>query len=126
MERLKNKSLNQDENEDEVKEEVPSVVPEEQKILTPMQFDELKKSSEMNFKNISQEQNTNIEETFISAGFKLLSEIRIGKTGIDYLAVSKSEIAILQLDTKDGNWMASEDKIGDELPVWFSEEERKY
>lgn len=126
MERLKNKSLNQDDNEDEVKEEVPSVVPEEQKILTPMQFDELKKSSEMNFKNISQEQNTNIEETFISAGFKLLSEIRIGKTGIDYLAVSKSEIAILQLDTKDGNWMASEDKIGDELPVWFSEEERKY
>ena len=55
-------------------------------------------------------------------GFKLLSEIRIGSTGIDYLGVAKDKIALIQLDTTEGNWFASEDKVeGNNAPVWFSE-----
>ncbi len=77
---------------------------------------------DMNFKNISEEENIQMEHTLISAGFKLLSEIRIGSTGIDYLGVAKDKLAIVQLDTTDGNWFASEDMVeGNKTPVWFSE-----
>ncbi len=117
MERLKNKN-----NDTEVKEDKPSV---EQKILTPMQFDNAKSNTEMNFKNISTEQNNMMEGILVGAGFKLLSEIRIGQTGIDYLGVSKDGISIIQLDTTNGNWMASEDDVGNIMPVWFSEDKQK-
>ena len=77
---------------------------------------------DMNFKNISDEENAVMEHDIISAGFKLLSEIRIGSTGIDYLGVAKDKLVVVQLDTTDGNWFASEDKVeGNETPVWFSE-----
>ena len=126
MEKLKTKSLDEAVQEAEKVEEVKEEEMSQDKILTSVQFDEKQSLTDMNFKNISEEQNLKIEEVFVSAGFKLLSEIRIGKTGIDYLGVAKDGITILQLDTKAGNWMASEDRIDDELPVWFSEEERKY
>ncbi|MGN0929774.1 MAG: hypothetical protein ACI4N3_03990 [Alphaproteobacteria bacterium] len=120
MERLKNKTPDEKE---EVEEPAKKT---EKKILTPVQFDEVKSDVEMNFKTITPEQNSVMEETLVSAGFKLLSEIRIGKTGIDYLGVSKSGISIIQLDTKEGNWMASEDNVGGVMPVWFSEDKQKY
>lgn len=118
MERLKNKNTDEEEEE--------PVKKKEQSILMPIQFDKAKNDVEMNFKTITPEQNVVIEETLVSAGFKLLSEIRIGKTGIDYLGVSKSGITIIQLDTKEGNWMASEDNVGGLMPVWFSEDKQKY
>ena len=63
-----------------------------------------------------------MEQTLISSGFKLLSEIRIGSTGIDYLGVAKDKLVVVQLDTTEGNWFASEDKVeGNDAPVWFSE-----
>lgn len=120
MERLKNK--NESDNETEEK---PEIKTPEQKILTPMQFDEAKSNTEMNFKNISTEQNNMMEGILVGAGFKLLSEIRIGQTGIDYLGVSKDGISIIQLDTTNGNWMASEDDVGNIMPVWFSEDKQK-
>ncbi|MBD5405562.1 hypothetical protein HDR59_03375 [bacterium] len=112
MERLKNKNSDEEEKT-------------EKRILTPAQFDTVKKESDMNFKNITSEQNEIMEGILVGAGFKLLSEIRIGKTGIDYLGVSKSGISIIQLDTTNGNWMASEDDVGNIMPVWFSEDKQK-
>lgn len=96
-----------------------------QKILEPMQFDGKGKNpllQNMNFKKITPEDNSAMERILIGAGFKLLSEIRIGTTGIDYLAVGKEKLVVVQLDTTDGNWSASEDVVeGSNGPVWFGE-----
>ena len=76
----------------------------------------------MNYKKITEEQNMIFENILIDAGFKLLSEIRIGETGIDYLGISKEQIAIIQVDTESGKWMANEELIGDnKYPLWYSE-----
>ncbi len=102
-----------------------------EKLLSKVEFSkpldaEKVEKIDMNFKNISEEENNVMEQIVISAGFKLLSEIRIGSTGIDYLGVAKDKIAIIQLDTTNGNWFASEDKVeGNQTPVWFSEEGNK-
>ena len=100
--------------------EIPS---KPSKILEKKSFLSVKnEKSELNFKNISEEKNMKMEHKLISAGFKLLSEIRIGSTGIDYLGVAKDKLVVVQLDTSEGNWFASEDKIEDgKAPVWFSE-----
>ena len=132
MERMREKQ-----NEENIEAKVnvnpvidPEVATEEQeigtqKILEPMQFAGKEKNSllqNMNFKKISPEENNVMERTLIGAGFKLLSEIRIGSTGIDYLAVGKDKLVVVQLDTTDGNWSASEEVVeGSEAPVWFSE-----
>lgn len=122
MERLKNKEVDE---APKVEIENPAVM-EEPEIVPSGQFNEAESNTDMNFKGITPEQNSVMENTLVSAGFKLLSEIRIGKTGIDYLGVSKSGISIVQLDTTDGNWMASEDNVGSVMPVWFSEDKQKY
>ena len=112
------------EKQEEEKQEISSAPKE--KILEPVKFDNGKPVIDMNFKNISEEENNLMEKTLIGAGFKLLSEIRIGSTGIDYLGVAKDKLAIVQLDTTSGNWFASEDKVqGQNVPVWFSEEGNK-
>ncbi len=81
---------------------------------------------EMNYKNISEDQNILMEQCIIGSGCKLLSEIRIGDTGIDYVAVSKDEISVIQLDNSSGNWMANEEVIvGNDKPLWYSEEGNK-
>ena len=94
----------------------------EEKLLSKVDFSNKSQKIDMNFKNISEQDNTKVEQTIISAGFKLLSEIRIGSTGIDYLGVAKDKLVVVQLDTTEGNWFASEDKVeGNQTPVWFSE-----
>lgn len=93
-----------------------------EKILEPVKFSQNNNLIDMNFKNISEKENAQMEQTLISSGFKLLSEIRIGSTGIDYLGVAKDKLVVVQLDTTEGNWFASEDKVeGNDAPVWFSE-----
>lgn len=93
-----------------------------EKILEPVKFSQNSNLIDMNFKNISEKENAQMEQTLISSGFKLLSEIRIGSTGIDYLGVAKDKLVVVQLDTTEGNWFASEDKVeGNDAPVWFSE-----
>ncbi|MCR5506846.1 MAG: hypothetical protein K6F04_03295 [bacterium] len=117
MRRMKEKQ--EVEDEEPVKNEKTS-----EKLLSKVEFPQKIKAEriDMNFKNISEEENAKMERSLISAGFKLLSEIRIGSTGIDYLGVAKDKLVVVQLDTTDGNWFASEDKVeGNETPVWFSE-----
>lgn len=117
MRRMKEKQ--EVEDEEPVKNEKTS-----EKLLSKVEFPQKIKAEriDMNFKNISEEENAKMERSLISAGFKLLSEIRIGSTGIDYLGVAKDKLVVVQLDTTDGNWFASEDKVeGNEAPVWFSE-----
>lgn len=116
----------QNKNETELENELHK----DEKILTPLHADEpvvpeALPKLDMYFENISKEQNELVENTLVSAGFRLLSEIRIGKTGIDYLAVSKNSINLIQFDAKDGNWMANEDIEGDNEPQWFSEDDKK-
>ena len=99
-----------------------------EKLLSKVEFQKNSKTEliDMNFKNISEKENLQMEHTLISAGFKLLSEIRIGSTGIDYLGVAKDKLVVVQLDTTDGNWFASEDTVeGNKSPVWFSENGNK-
>lgn len=119
MARMKEKSNATERPMDEVKAEP------ENKILSPVDFSKeanTKPIIDMNFEKISAEDNALMEQSLIGAGFKLLSEIRIGSTGIDYLGVAKDKLVVVQLDTTDGNWFASEDKVeGSDEPVWFSE-----
>ena len=136
MERMKEKQNEENKQEEAVKANVAPVIEPEvaekeekvmapQKILEPMQFDGKGRNpllQNMNFKKISPEDNNMMERNLIGAGFKLLSEIRIGTTGIDYLAVGKNKLVVVQLDTTDGNWSASEDVVeGSNTPVWFGE-----
>ena len=80
----------------------------------------------MNYETITEEQNMIFENVLIDAGFKLLSQIRIGQTGIDYLGISKEQIAIIQVDTNEGKWVANEDLIADnQYPLWYSENGNK-
>lgn len=103
-------------------EELAKEEKNEEKLLSKVDFSNKSQKIDMNFKNISEQDNTKVEQTIISAGFKLLSEIRIGSTGIDYLGVAKDKLVVVQLDTTEGNWFASEDKVeGNQTPVWFSE-----
>ncbi len=105
----------------------------DEKILTPLRetnkeeviIPEKVSKLDMYFKNISDEQNALMENTLIAAGFRLLSEIRLGKTGIDYLATSKNGINIIQFDAKDGNWMANEDAVSGEEAFWYAEDDKK-
>ncbi len=85
-----------------------------------------KVATKMNYETITEEQNMIFENVLIDAGFKLLSEIRIGDTGIDYLGISKEQIAIIQVDTQPGKWMANEEIIADnKYPLWYSENGNK-
>ena len=85
-----------------------------------------KVATKMNYETITEEQNMIFENVLIDAGFKLLSEIRIGDTGIDYLGISKEQIAIIQVDTQPGKWMANEEIIADNKhPLWYSENGNK-
>ena len=121
MAKMKEKNNTQKEHNLDNKEEK---LENAEKILSPMTFAKeiTPDVIDMNFKNISENDNANMEQTLISAGFKVLSEIRIGKTGIDYLAVAKDKLVVIQLDTTDGNWFASEDKVeSQQNPVWFSD-----
>ncbi len=114
IEKMKKRTVEESEVE-EVKSE---------KILKPFNPIDIspKKESSMNFVKISEEDNSKMETTLISAGFKLLSEIRIGKTGIDYLAAAKDKLVVIQFDTTEGNWLASEDKMsGEDSPFWLSD-----
>ena len=79
-----------------------------------------KAAARMNFADIPVEANSEFERALISAGTKLLSEIRIGPTGIDYIAASDA-INIIQAFAPGGAWMASEEGING-TPVWFSED----
>ena len=123
MKKMKEKSESETEKTESNKKEKKS----SEKLLSKFEMPETLNAEktekiDMNFKNISEEENIQMEHTLISAGFKLLSEIRIGSTGIDYLGVAKDKLAIVQLDTTDGNWFASEDMVeGNKTPVWFSE-----
>ena len=117
IKKMQNKSEN-----NVVEEKKPS-----KNLLEKIEFSTPKnKTIDMNFKNISEEDNLKVEQALISSGFKLLSEVRIGSTGIDYIGVAKDKIVVVQLDTSEGNWFASEDKVeGNETPIWFSEKGNK-
>lgn len=115
MQRMKERK-EETENEKEILEN------KEEKVIEPTTISKKDSLIDMNFRNISEEENAQMEHTLISSGFKLLSEIRIGSTGIDYLGVAKDKILVVQVDTSEGNWFASEDKVeGNNAPVWFSE-----
>jgi hypothetical protein len=94
-------------------------------ILTPVKFGpEPKGKIDMHFPAIPQELNEQIERAFIAAGCKLLSEIRIGSTGVDYMAVADDAIHILQADESEGTWLANEDEDSGGAK-WFSEDGAK-
>ena len=98
MARMKEKNNATERPMDEVKTET------ENKILSPVDFSKeanTKPIIDMNFEKISAEDNALMEQSLISAGFKLLSEIRIGSTGIDYLGVAKDKLVVVQLATTD-------------------------
>ncbi|MDR1477043.1 MAG: hypothetical protein LBI17_02855 [Rickettsiales bacterium] len=96
------------------------------RILTPAKFDvpPARKASKMNFADIPPAANSEIEHFLIGANLKLLSEIRIGETGIDYIGVGDA-INVIQCFAPEGSWMASEDSIGGGAPVWFSEDRNR-
>ena len=100
-------------------------------ILTPMKFGKHQAASqkspdiEMHFPTIGEDLNEQIENDLISAGFKLLSEIRIGATGVDYLAAAADGIALIQADPTTGEWLANEDSVDGSAPQWFSADKAK-
>ncbi|MCL2439614.1 MAG: hypothetical protein FWD15_03835 [Alphaproteobacteria bacterium] len=76
------------------------------------------------FSRISEAENSAMENLLIGSGAKLLSEIRIGHDGVDYLALCDSEIALVQVDASHGAWIAGNEVIDGEIR-WFSEEDSK-
>jgi hypothetical protein len=100
-----------------------------ERILTPAKFGKPAAKAgpasaspgRMNFADIPPAANSEFERSLISSGAKLLSEVRIGESGIDYIAVSDS-INIIQAFVSSGSWLASEEAFGGGAPVWFSEE----
>ena len=69
---------------------------------------------------LSPELSAHMEQILMAAGFQLLSEIRIGETGIDFMGVGRDEILIVQVDDSQGAYIASEDLVGG-APAWLSE-----
>jgi hypothetical protein len=65
-----------------------------------------------------------LERILIGAGFQLLTEIRIGETGIDYLGIGKDEILVMQVDASTGAFMASEEKVNGRA-VWMNDKDSK-
>jgi hypothetical protein len=75
-----------------------------------------------NFETIPQEDNDVMEQVLLGSGAKLLSEIRIGPDGIDYVVLAQDGISIVQVAAAEGSWIAGDDQI-DGRPMWFSKDQ---
>jgi hypothetical protein len=78
----------------------------------------------MNYAAIPAELNQHLERILIGAGFQLLTEIRIGRTGIDYLGIGRDEMLVMQVDASSGAFMASEEPVGGQA-MWMNDKESK-
>lgn len=99
-------------------------VPDVPKTLAPAIGAVPKARQAMNYGTIPPELNEHLERILIGAGFQLLTEIRVGDTGIDYLGIGKNEILVMQVDASTGAFMASEEKVGGRT-MWMNDKGSK-
>ncbi|MDR1009500.1 MAG: hypothetical protein LBL52_04600 [Rickettsiales bacterium] len=86
----------------------------------PVPAPQLAATPKWGFAEITAETNASMENILLASGAKLLSEIRVGSSGVDYLVLAKDEIAVVQMFNRDGSWLAGEEESAGEN-MWFSE-----
>ncbi len=66
-----------------------------------------------------------IKEIIETAGYKVLTNVKVGSDTIDYVAVSDSAVALCFEEQQQGDWLADEEIFSDSEPRWFSESAQK-
>lgn len=61
------------------------------------------------------------EKMLSRAGLEYIKDVTIGGEKVDFAALSKENIVFMNIDYEKGEWLADEDMIGTQAPLWFSE-----
>jgi len=64
---------------------------------------------------------SSIGDALRSAGYKLLSDVKIAGKAIDFVGVCANHLLLCLVDSENGDWLADEERFNDEEPLWFSE-----
>lgn len=64
---------------------------------------------------------SSIGEALRSAGYKLLSDVKISGKAVDFVGVCANHLLLCLVDSESGDWLADEERFNDEEPLWFSE-----
>lgn len=62
-----------------------------------------------------------VADALRSAGYKLLSDVKIAGKAIDYVGMCADHLLLCLVDSENGDWLADEERFNDEEPLWFSE-----
>ena len=62
-----------------------------------------------------------IGEALRSAGYKLLSDVKIAGKAVDFVGICANHLLLCLVDSENGDWLADEERFNDEEPLWFSE-----
>ena len=65
--------------------------------------------------------NEDIPALLIKAGYKVVADVDMDGTHVDYVAIDSVKILLMVLDTQKGDWLADEERFNNEDPLWFSE-----
>lgn len=64
---------------------------------------------------------SSIGDALRSAGYKLLSDVKIAGKAINFIGVCSNHLLLCLVDSESGDWLADEERFNDEEPLWFSE-----
>ncbi len=62
-----------------------------------------------------------IPALFMKAGYKVIKDVLLEETRVDYVAVDTHQVICCWLDGEKGDWLADEERFNGEDPLWFSE-----
>ncbi len=66
-------------------------------------------------------QTATIQEVIEQSGYKVVTDVNVGDTTIDYIALSNNAVVLCFEENTQGNWLADEERFNDGEPLWFSE-----